>query len=78
VKATPAFDRELCAYFGVPPLDFDGHHDSMFQQCNHYGNRGSTISGRGSGVMSRRDRLVTRDGIAVLTSDPAERGVRGW
>jgi transglutaminase-like putative cysteine protease len=39
VKATPAFDRELCGYFGVPPLDFDGHHDSMFQQCNHHGNR---------------------------------------
>jgi transglutaminase-like putative cysteine protease len=39
VKATPAFDRELCAYFRVPPLDFDGHHDAMFQQTNDRGKR---------------------------------------
>lgn len=31
VKATPVFDRELCAKFGVSPLDFDGRADSILQ-----------------------------------------------
>jgi transglutaminase-like putative cysteine protease len=29
VKATPAFNIELCKRFGVLPLDFDGRHDSL-------------------------------------------------
>jgi len=29
VKATPAFNAEMCAKFGVRPLDFDGHQDSL-------------------------------------------------
>jgi len=31
VKATPAFNRSLCERFGVPALEFDGIHDSLFQ-----------------------------------------------
>lgn len=31
VKATPAFNKELCAKFGVAPLEFDGVHDSLLQ-----------------------------------------------
>jgi transglutaminase-like putative cysteine protease len=31
VKATPAFNLELCRKFGVLPLEFDGAHDSLFQ-----------------------------------------------
>jgi transglutaminase-like putative cysteine protease len=31
VKATPAFNRELCERFRVPPLDFNGREDSIFQ-----------------------------------------------
>jgi transglutaminase-like putative cysteine protease len=31
VKATPAFNSELCAMLGVEPLDFDGISDSVFQ-----------------------------------------------
>jgi transglutaminase-like putative cysteine protease len=31
LKATPAFDARLCAFFGVPPLDFDGTSDAMLQ-----------------------------------------------
>lgn len=34
VKATPAFNRELCRRHGVSPLTFDGHHDSIFQTYN--------------------------------------------
>lgn len=31
VKATPAFNIELCDRFGVPPLEFDGVNDSLMQ-----------------------------------------------
>ncbi|MGQ3075799.1 MAG: transglutaminase-like domain-containing protein [Ferrovibrionaceae bacterium] len=30
VKATPAFNLELCTKFRVLPLEFDGRHDSLF------------------------------------------------
>lgn len=39
VKATPAFNRSLCDRFGVAPLEFDGVHDSLFQQADRQGNR---------------------------------------
>ncbi|WP_436515841.1 transglutaminase-like domain-containing protein [Ekhidna sp. To15] len=31
VKATPAFNQELCKLTGVEPLEFDGKNDSIFQ-----------------------------------------------
>ena len=31
VAATPAFNKELCARLGVPPLDWDGRQDAIFQ-----------------------------------------------
>lgn len=34
VKATPAFNRELCERHGVAPLEFNGREDSMFQPYN--------------------------------------------
>jgi len=34
VKATPAFNSELCRLFGVPPLEFDGTADSIMQAHN--------------------------------------------
>ncbi len=34
VKATPAFNSKLCTKFGIRPLEFDGIHDSVFQQHN--------------------------------------------
>lgn len=34
VKCTPAFNRELCEKHGVPPLEFDGRNDSIFQAYN--------------------------------------------
>ena len=39
VKATPAFNKELCNRFGVPALEFDGVHDSMFQAYDTSGAR---------------------------------------
>jgi transglutaminase-like putative cysteine protease len=34
VKATPAFNRELCSKAKVTPLEFNGHEDSIFQPYN--------------------------------------------
>jgi len=34
VKATPAFNKELCQKAKVPPLEFDGREDSIFQPYN--------------------------------------------
>lgn len=39
VKATPAFNRTLCERFDVAPLEFDGRHDSLFQQSDRTGRR---------------------------------------
>lgn len=37
VKATPAFNKELCALNNVAPLEFDGTTDSVFQEYNDDG-----------------------------------------
>lgn len=34
VKCTPAFNKSLCEKFGTSALDFDGEHDSIFQEYN--------------------------------------------
>lgn len=34
VKATPAFNRELCERHKAPPLEFNGREDSIFQPYN--------------------------------------------
>jgi hypothetical protein len=34
VKATPAFNIELCQRHRVPPLEFNGREDSLFQPYN--------------------------------------------
>jgi transglutaminase-like putative cysteine protease len=34
IKATPAFNKELCKRHGVAPLDFNGREDSIFQPFN--------------------------------------------
>lgn len=39
VKATPAFNIELCERFGLLPLDFDGRHDSIYHPFDKAGNR---------------------------------------
>lgn len=37
VKATPAFNRQLCELMQVEPLPFDGIHDSVFQEYTESG-----------------------------------------
>lgn len=39
VKATPAFNLELCQKFGLQPLGFDGREDSLFQPFDAEGKR---------------------------------------
>ena len=39
VKATPAFNIELCEKFGLLPLDFDGEHDSIYHPFDKSGHR---------------------------------------
>ena len=39
VKATPAFNIELCERFGLLPLEFDGVHDSIYHPFDRAGNR---------------------------------------
>jgi len=39
VKATPAFNIELCEKFGVKPLEFDGRHDAMMHEFDAAGRR---------------------------------------
>jgi len=38
-KVSPAFNRELCARFGVPPLDFDGRSDALLHAYDGEGRR---------------------------------------
>ena len=39
VKATPAFNIELCEKFGILPLDFDGRNDSIYHPLDAEGKR---------------------------------------
>jgi transglutaminase-like putative cysteine protease len=39
VKATPAFNAELCARFGVPPIGFDGHNDALLHAHDGEGSK---------------------------------------
>ncbi len=39
VKATPAFNLELCSNFNVKPLEFDGTFDSIFHPFDNEGRR---------------------------------------
>jgi len=39
VKATPAFNIELCERFRIQPLDFDGHNDAIYHPLDLNGNR---------------------------------------
>jgi hypothetical protein len=38
VKATPAFNKRLCDFLGVEPIEFDGTSDAIFQEYDRTGN----------------------------------------
>lgn len=39
IRATPTFNRELCAHMGVDVLEFDGESDALFPAYDRSGNR---------------------------------------
>ncbi len=39
LKVTPTFNKELCAKFGIKPLDFDGFSDCIFHPYDKKGNK---------------------------------------
>jgi hypothetical protein len=38
LKTTPAFNRRLCEFLGVDPIEFDGTNDAIFQEYDREGN----------------------------------------
>lgn len=50
VEATPAFNAELCARFGVPPIDFDGRHDALLHTHDGQGTNTWSISVTAVGI----------------------------
>jgi hypothetical protein len=38
VKTTPAFNKRLCDFLGVEPIEFDGRSDAIFQEYDRKGN----------------------------------------
>ncbi len=38
IKATPAFNKRLCDFLGVDPIEFDGKSDAIFQEYDREGN----------------------------------------
>jgi hypothetical protein len=37
-EATPAFNKRLCDFLGVEPIEFDGLSDAIFQEYDRDGN----------------------------------------
>ena len=76
LKATPAFNIELCERFGLLPLDFDGHADSIYHPFDRAGNRHMEyVRQRGAfdDVPLQQlvaDFLVTYPGIAGTATGP--------
>ncbi|SHK23909.1 Transglutaminase-like superfamily protein [Pseudonocardia thermophila] len=78
VKATPAFNKELCARFGVPPIDFDGRSDALLHAFTPDGSVYMTY-GRDRGVhadLPLEDMLATfRAVYGPGMLQPADSGV---
>ena len=75
-KATPAFNRELCSRFGVPPLEFDGTADAMLHAFDGEGRRYMEyVRDRGTFVDLPLDEMlrVFRELYAGAELQPAER-----
>ncbi|TAN20717.1 MAG: transglutaminase family protein [Actinomycetota bacterium] len=60
VKATPAFNIEMCERFGVHPLEFDGYHDTLFHEFSVDGQRHMEYVGaRGSFADLPLDEIIS-------------------
>jgi transglutaminase-like putative cysteine protease len=74
VKATPAFNRELCERHGVPPLEFDGLEDSIFQPFNGEGRRYMEYVA----FLGSFDDIPVAAIVAGFSAAYGEERVRGW
>ena len=74
-KASPAFNAELCARFGVPPLELDGERDALLQAYDGRGERlMEYVADRGVHVELPFDAMMrTFAETYGMTSRPAER-----
>ncbi len=60
VKATPAFNIELCAKFGLKPLEFNGVDDSLYHEFDEAGNKHMEyLNERGEYADLPYDQLIT-------------------
>ena len=74
VKATPAFNRELCERHGVAPLEFNGREDSIFQSYSGEKRRFMEyLRFRGSYADIPVDEIVS-----TFKTTYGEDRVRGW
>jgi transglutaminase-like putative cysteine protease len=74
VKATPAFNRELCERHGVPPLEFDGLEDSIFQPFNGEGRRYMEYVA----FLGSFEDIPVAEIVAGFSAAYGEERVRGW
>ena len=73
VKATPAFNIELCERFGVRPLEFDGRSDALFHEYSADGPRAHGVRG-GPGQLRRPAVRADHAGIrGLLRAHPGGR-----
>ena len=73
-KATPAFNRELCERFGLHPLAFNGHDDSIYHPYDRAGNRHMEyVQYRGSFDDMPLARIVADFEQRLSTLDPSGR-----
>jgi transglutaminase-like putative cysteine protease len=74
VKATPAFNAELCRRHGVAPLEFNGREDSVFQPYNDSRQRFMEyLAFRGTYAD-----IPVREIVAAFGQTYGEERVRGW
>ena len=74
VKATPAFNAELCLRHGVAPLEFNGRDDSVFQPYNDSNRRFMEYKAfRGTYAD-----IPVKEIVAAFLQTYGEERVRGW
>ena len=73
-EGDPAFNRELCERHGVPPLEFDGLEDSIFQPFNGEGRRYMEYVA----FLGSFDDIPVAEIVAGFRAAYGEERVRGW
>lgn len=75
LKATPAFNIQLCQRFGVRSLEFDGHQDALFHEYSSDGRRHMEyLAYRGTYADLPLDEIITAFGAQYGPAYLAESG----